>query len=418
MRPGRRIAFALAILAATAAGLLVATGVEGGPGITDTPVYRYYGERIADGDLPYRDFSVEYPPGALVAFVVPALLAGDQHDYDAAFAALMIVAVAGVALLLLISNQALGRSPRDGAVAVALFLGGFLLLGPFTLTRFDLLAAAVTAAALAALLCGRDRLGAVVLGIAIATKIYPAVLLPLVVARAWRAGGRGAGIRQCAITVGTAVAVYLPFFVMAPAGVARSVWQQLGRPLQIESLGAAVLIALHHAAGMPLGWASGHGSQNLTGAVAGVASAVSTVAGAVALLAVWIVFARGDTGDERFVRYGAAAVVAFVAFGKVLSPQFLIWLLPVVVLVAGRRGAVASGLLLVACALTRLWFPGHYWELVKQFEPRSSWLVLLRDVALVAVFALLVRPEGSRATATERARPGSPSPYRMPGRTQ
>ena len=188
--------------------------------------------------------------------------------------------------------------------------------------------------------------------------------------------------------------------------------------MQIESLGAGVLIALHHAAGMPLGWASGHGSQNLTGAVAGVASAVSTVAGAVALLAVWIVFARGDTGDERFVRYGAAAVVAFVAFGKVLSPQFLIWLLPVVVLVAGRRGAVASGLLLVACALTRLWFPGHYWELVKQFEPRSSWLVLLRDVALVAVFALLVRPERSRATATERARPGSPSPYRMPGRTQ
>ena len=146
MSPRRRIAFAQAILAATAAGLLVATGVEGGPGITDTPVYRYYGERIADGDLPYRDFSVEYPPGALVAFVVPALLAGDQHDYDAAFAALMIVAVAGVALLLLISNQALGRSPRDGAVAVALFLGGFLLLGPFTLTRFDLLAAAVTAA--------------------------------------------------------------------------------------------------------------------------------------------------------------------------------------------------------------------------------------------------------------------------------
>ena len=61
MSPRRRIAFALAILAATAAGLLVATGVEGGPGITDTPVYRYYGERIADGDLPYRDFRRRVP---------------------------------------------------------------------------------------------------------------------------------------------------------------------------------------------------------------------------------------------------------------------------------------------------------------------------------------------------------------------
>ena len=42
---------------------------------------------------------------------------------------------------------------------------------------------------------------------------------------------------------------------------------------------------LHHAAGMPLGWASGSGSQNLTGHVATVASVLTTVAGAVALLA-------------------------------------------------------------------------------------------------------------------------------------
>jgi uncharacterized membrane protein len=397
MRPRQRIAIALAILVAVAAGILVATGVEGQPGISDTPVYERYGERIVSGDVPYRDFRVEYPPGALVAFVVPALLA-DSHDaYDAAFAALMIAALAAVAVLLLVAAEALGRSLRATALALALFLGGFLLLGPFTLTRFDLLAAAVTAAAVTALLRGHDRLGAVVLGIAIATKIYPAVLLPLVVARAWRAGGRAAGLQQAAITVGTAALVYLPFLVMAPAGVARSVWQQLGRPLQIESLGAAVLLALHQAVGMPLGWASGHGSQNLTGAVAGIASALTTIAGAAALVAVWILFARGGTDDERFVRHAAAAVVAFVAFGKVLSPQFLIWLLPMVVLVAGRRAAVASCLMLLSCALTRLWFPGHYWELVKQFEPRSSWLVLLRDVVLVGVFVLLARPERGRA---------------------
>ena len=61
-------------------------------------------------------------------------------------------------------------------------------------------------------------------------------------------------------------------------------------------------------------------------------------------------------------------VVAFVAFGKVLSPQFLVWLLPLVPLVAGRRGAAAAALLVLACALTRLWFPGDYWVLVKQFD--------------------------------------------------
>ena len=43
---------------------------NGTVGISDTPVYERYGERIADGDLPYRDFSLEYPPGALPAFAV------------------------------------------------------------------------------------------------------------------------------------------------------------------------------------------------------------------------------------------------------------------------------------------------------------------------------------------------------------
>ena len=53
---------------------------------------------------------------------------------------------------------------------------------------------------------------------------------------------------------------------------------------------------------------------------------------------------------ERLIRYSAAAVVAFVAFDKVLSPQFIIWLIPLVPLVGGRRGLVASALLAPGCS--------------------------------------------------------------------
>ena len=127
---------------------------------------------------------------------------------------------------------------------------------------------------------------------------------------------------------------------------------------------------------------------------------------------VWVRFARGDTeSTARFVRYAAAATVAFVAFGKVLSPQFLVWLLAVVVLVPGLRGAVATVLLVAACALTRAWFPGTYWDLVKQFDATASWLVLARDLVLVGIFAvLIVRFRTLRAT--EREPDGSPLPVR------
>jgi hypothetical protein len=81
-------------------------------------------------------------------------------------------------------------------------------------------------------------------------------------------------------------------------------------------------------------------------------------------------------------------VAGFVAFGKVLSPQFLIWLIPLVPLVAGRIGIVASGLLGAALVTTQLWFPSRYWDVVAL--EGAAWLVFVRDLLLVAIFGVLV----------------------------
>jgi len=370
---------------------LVVANLEGDPGISDTPLYRLYGERMASGEVPYRDFGVEYPPGALVPFVIPALLSSTQTGYDAVFQTLMVFALAAASALIVLSLGALGASLRHQALSLGALWAGTALLGPFLMTRFDVFAATVTLAAVCAVLHRRRQLGPVLLGLAIATKVYPAVLLPLVVGRAARQEGRAGALRALALTVGTALLVYLPFLALGPAGAWQSVWGQLGRPLQIESLGAAVLLTLHHTVGMGLAWATGSGSQNLTGTVASVAADVTVLLGALAIVLVWLAFWRGDAGSNaRFARFAAAAVVAFVAFGKVTSPQFLVWLLAAVVIVLGRRGALATGLLLAACGLTRLWFPRTYWNLVKQFDPTASWLLLGRDLLLVAVFVTLV----------------------------
>ena len=84
-----------------------------------------------------------------------------------------------------------------------------------------------------------------------------------------------------------------------------------------------------------------------------------------------------------------------------LSPQFLIWLVPVVPLVAGLRGLRASVLLAAALVLTQLWFPSRYWDLVRELDPLPSTLVLVRDLVLVAVLVVLVRD-------TRRESPRSP----------
>ncbi len=135
---------------------------------------------------------------------------------------------------------------------------------------------------------------------------------------------------------------------------------------------------------------SSHGSQNLAGGAADTFAVLSTLVQAAVLVAIWIWYARGPANRERLLAACAAAVCAFVAFGKVLSPQFLIWLIPLVPLVRGRRGLAASAVLAAALVVTQLWFPSRYWELALQFDAAASWLVLVRDLLLVGLTALLV----------------------------
>ena len=79
----------------------------------------------------------------------------------------------------------------------------------------------------------------------------------------------------------------------------------------------------------------------------------------------------------------------------------MIWLVPLVALVGGRRGLVAGGLLGLALWLTLYWFPGRYWKFVDDLKPGLTTIVLLRDLLLVAVVG---RPAAARqATATRSA---------------
>ena len=111
-------------------------------------------------------------------------------------------------------------------------------------------------------------------------------------------------------------------------------------------------------------------------------------AGSLSVVLVWVVFAHSRRDPALLLAASAAAVTAFVAFGKVLSPQFMIWLLPLVPLVAARGAVTAPVLFAAALVATQAWFPSRYWD-VFALE-RTVWLVLFRDLVLVALFASLV----------------------------
>ena len=389
--------YALAALAAVAAFMATWTLLHYGfythRQIIDTPVYQRYGNEIAHGHVPYRDFSLEYPPGALPMFALPGFVSHGGRNQDVkpgfrrTFETLMWMCGAIALLAMAATLRVLRARPWAPLLFAAL---APLALGTVILSRFDLWPAALAAAGVAALANGRFRSGHLLLGIGAAAKFYPAILLPLAVAYTWKRHSR----REALVSIGLAAAVFLlvflPFLVLSPSGVWESIRVQLERPLQVESLGSALLLVGHHVFGYGLAGETSHGSQNVAGTAADVLGVLSTVLQAGVLLWVWVSFARGSATTSAFVRATAAAICVFVAFGKVLSPQFLIWLIPVVPLVRGRRGLWAGALLLAAFVLTQIWCPFRYFRLALDFETGLSWLLLARDLVLVALALLLV----------------------------
>ena len=97
----------------------------------------------------------------------------------ARFEAEMLVC-GGLAVLFVLRRSCRWARARSGwGSALGFTAVAPLLIGSVMLSRFDLWPAALTVGVLAALLAGKDRLAAGVLGVAVAAKIYPVVALPL-----------------------------------------------------------------------------------------------------------------------------------------------------------------------------------------------------------------------------------------------
>jgi hypothetical protein len=381
----RRPADVKAGVAAALAGIVLFAGSASLPSvglldeeqIGDTPAYARHGTAILDGRVPYRDFYLEYPPGALPVFVVPAV--GGEEGYARRFKALALL-LGGAVVAGVVATLAAARAPAAHVFAAAALVGvAPAALGPVFLVNYDVWPALLVLAALALTARGRAVAGAAVLGLAAAAKVYALVLLPLLLLRTRShrvVYAFGAGL----------AAAFVPFAALAPGALGNNMLELARRPLQIESLGSSLLLAAHHLGVYQPSVNSDYNSQNLGGALPTVVGTFSSVAVVATVAAVTVLFARSPESTHRLFIAAAAAVVGVVAFGKILSPQFLIWLVPLVALVPS---VAAYTLLLAAMILTHVWFPSRYGELVALES--VSWIVLARNLVLLALLAVLVR---------------------------
>jgi len=351
---------------------------------------------VFDGRVPYRDFFMEYPPGALAVFL-PADALGSSH-YNAVFKGLM--ALCGVATLFVVAlllARLDASKPRIWA-GTLLFALSPIALGPIALNTYDAWPALLTIAALFLLLAGGAVAAFALLGVAFAAKVYPVVLLPPALVFLWRTSGRERVLRALAAFLGAAVILVLPFLVLAPHGLAESFRAQAGRSLQVESLAGSVLAVADRLGvySATVVHRTGHAvSYDLVGSLPDTLAVVSSVAQVLAVLAVTWLYFRGRDEARRLTAAFAAAIIGFLAFTRFFSPQYLVWVLPFAVLL----GPSAWALVALALVLAQLWF-FHYSDVFALGG--YVWLVFARDLLVVALFAVVLVQLRAREPAEDK----------------
>jgi uncharacterized membrane protein len=356
-------------------------GPFSGDVVNDLYVYSVDHRLLADGQVPFRDFDFEYPPLALLPI---GLIGGSAVG--------MSLAMLGCALVAQLAAWSLGGARAGWALVLLPVLAGALVR-----THIDLLPAALTLVGLALVVRDRPAWGLAMLGLGTMAKLYPAAVAIVAVAWLLGRGDRRAARRGAVAFAAVILALGVPFAVLGgfPATMVRF---HAERPVQIESSAASVLEVLggSYVTGHPIR-PDRFKSNGLDGGAAGVVLALTTLASLAVLAALTLLAARRPRTDALILA-AFGVVLALVALSKVLSPQYLCWLLPLAA-VAWARGAHVPAVLTAAAALvTQLWFPSHYFDVVDQ-EAWAVTAVAVRNALLLLALA-----------ATARALARSPGP--------
>jgi hypothetical protein len=359
--------------------------------------------------VPYRDFLVEYPPGFfLLALPLAGLLRG-VRAFTLAFQCAMALALS---LALLLAKRALPTDERNHRSLAAWAALAVLLLGVVSTHRYDAAVALVLALGAWALARERPILLGLAAAAAFALKGVPLIaFIPLTMV--WiRERRYDLLTRFAAAALVGAAAIMVPVLWVAGAAALETARYHAARPPQLESTWGALMGFVHALRPDLVTVEKTFGSTNTTGRLASVFGPASTVATLLGLLAVYHRTWQRTRAPEALERHQAAlegmlaSLALFMAFGKVCSPQFLVWLLPLgVALSLAMTSSGTLTLLLAIFALTQAVYPVSYGQL-ESLQPWAVSLVVGRNALLVAWAVILLRPHAIDGRARESSGTG------------
>ncbi|WP_327676400.1 glycosyltransferase family 87 protein [Kitasatospora sp. NBC_00458] len=359
--------------------MLLVTGVLRMPGGDITAdvwiIYHAWYGVLQTGTFPLDDVTWQYPPGAALVIMLPGLL---PWSYLVSFWVICGIADAAAMAVLVRTGLRKGRALTGAWVWVA----GVPLLGPMIYNRYDVIVTAIAVAGLLALI-RRPAVGGLLLGLGGIVKIWP--LLGLI--------GTPSGRRtRRSWTAAAAAAASIGFLLAAGMnGAFEFLTFQKDRGIEVESVGALPI----HFARIAGAWDGkvlmNYGSVEMLGPWVPVISKVM-LAGSVlgfAWLLLWRFTARRRNAATMYDA-ALAALLIFTVTSRVISPQYLVWLVGVAAVCLTVRGTSqrpVALLILAATPLTLVEFPLIFGDVVAS-KPTAITVLTLRNLLLLAATVL------------------------------
>jgi len=385
---------------------------------------RFYATTILNGQVPYSGFECEYPPIALLSFLLPALFSSTQPVYGFLFAVEMLLL--DMVVLFILCKLTTRFKMRMGYV-LSFYTLCLLAVGIITTGRFDILPATLVLVALYAFINGRNKTAWAVLALGITAKLYPLIIAPLFAFYLLCHRQYKQLVQGIAIFGGVVLALNLPWIIIDKIRGTEGYWQflsyHLERGLHAESSYGSVLLIVQTLGNTTMDADLTYGSWNLISPMADTLAKSSFYITVSFLLLAYALYAlqlwkKSNTADgaeifssgaaELILRYSLLSVLIMVLTSKVFSPQFLIWLCPLIPLVGTRWRYIPLVLFLVIGGLSQYIYPYHYIEfeyatLGSEFDTTHLIAMLaIRNFLLVVMAVIYIFPLRSLSTNKKR----------------
>ncbi|HET7037497.1 MAG TPA: glycosyltransferase 87 family protein [Thermomicrobiaceae bacterium] len=341
----------------------------------------YFRDHLWHHPLPYIGYALEYPVGTGLLIWLLSFVHGSMVAYFLTSALLL-----GAAALLTV--WLIGRFPRGNPWLLALSP----TLALYVLLNWDMFGVLLMVAALLLLERRRDGWGGLLLAVAVWTKFFPIVMLPVVVYERLLRGRRW-DAAALMVTFGLAtIAINGPFaLTRGPAGLAlRPAWLYFfrfnaNRPITPYSANFWNLFGVY--------------GINISTAAINFASGLLLIIGlGTVLLVMTQAAARGAHPRHDLMLPAVVALITWFLFiNKIYSPQYSLWLAALLAL-AGAPPLLAAAFAGVDLLFYATTWTGLYLD-IRGFPAGATWVytqpawdaMVLRELVMLLIIAWALR---------------------------